>query len=235
MRALFRHEFRAYLNAPASYAVTGLYLMIVAVYYNIDNIRGRSGDMSSLYSTMGTLFLFIIPILTSRVIAEERRSGMEVLLITSPAGIPGIVAGKFLAVCSLLLLMISFTIIFPLLILLYTSLHPLSVFGYYIGLFLLGAAITAFGIFASALTESQVVAAIISFVCLLVMLIMKPIGAAFGGLVAKILNQISPFARFEELGRGVLSLNSVLYFLSFIFVFLFLTVCLLNRRRQNVK
>jgi len=160
---------------------------------------------------------------------------MEVLLITSPAGVSGIVIGKFFAVCALLFLMIAFTTIFPLLLLLYTSLHPLSVIGYYIGLLLLGAAIAAFGIFASALTESQVVAAIISFVSLLVMLIMKPIAASFGGFIAKILNQISPFARFEELGRGVFSLNGVLYFMSFIFVFLFLTVCLLNRRRQNGK
>jgi ABC-2 type transport system permease protein len=208
--------------------VTGLFLAVSAVYYTLDNVRGRSGDLTSLYSTMGTLFLFIVPLLTSRVIAEERRSGMQMLLLTSPVRITNIVAGKFLSALALIALMVAFTLLFPLLLLLFAPLHPLSLLGYHIGLLLLGASIAALGIFASALTESQVIAAIISFVTLLLLLIMRPIGAALGGSAAKILNYISPFARYEEMGRGVFSLSGVLYFLGFTFCFLFLTVCLVG-------
>jgi ABC-2 type transport system permease protein len=233
MKVIFKHEFRAYLHAPAAYAVIGLFLAVSAVYYTLDNVRGRSADLTSLYSTMGTLFLFIVPVLTSRVIAEERRSGMQILLLTSPASITNIIAGKFLAVFSLIALMAAFTLLFPLLLLLFAPLHPLSLFGHYIGMLLLGASIAALGIFASALTESQVIAAIISFVTLLLLLIMRPIGAALGGTAAKILSYISPFARYEEMGRGVFSLSGVLYFLGFTFCFLFLTVCLVGAGRQK--
>jgi ABC-2 type transport system permease protein len=233
MKVIFKHEFRAYLHAPAAYAVTGLFLAVAAVYYTLDNVRGRSADLTSLYSAMGTLFLFIVPILTSRVIAEERRSGVQMLLLTSPTKITNIVAGKFLAVFSLIALMVAFTLLFPLLLLLFAPLHPLSLFGCYIGLLLLGASIAALGIFASALTESQVIAAIIGFVTLLLLLIMRPIGAALGGAAANILSYISPFARYAEMGRGVFSLSGVLYFLGFTFCFLFLTVCLVGAGRQK--
>jgi ABC-2 type transport system permease protein len=233
MIALFKHEIRAWLNSPAAYAVGGLFLAIAAVYYTLDNVRGRSGDLSQLYSTLGTLFLFIVPVLTSRVIAEERRSGMQTLLITSPSGIAGIVAGKFFAVFALLVLMTAFTLLFPLLLLLFTPLYPPSLLGYYAGLLLLEAAIAALGIFASSLTESQVVAAIISFVTLLFLLIMRPIGAALGGDAAKVLGYLSPFARYAEFGRGVFSLSGTLYFIGFTFAFLFMTVCLVGAGRHR--
>jgi ABC-2 type transport system permease protein len=233
MKALFKHELRAWLNSPAAYAVGGLFLGIAAVYYTLDNVRGRSADLSQLYSTLGTLFLFIVPILTSRVIAEERRNGMQTLLITSPSGIPAIVAGKFFALFALLALMTACTLLFPLLLLLFTPLHPLSLAGYYAGLLLLGAAVTALGIFASALTESQVVAAVISFVALLLLLIMRPVGAALGGTAAAVLHHLSPFARYAEFARGVFSLEGTLYFLGFAFGFLFLTVCLVGAGRQG--
>jgi ABC-2 type transport system permease protein len=233
VRALFKHEIRAWLNSPAAYAVSGLFVALGSVYFTLDNVRGRSGDLSELYSTLGTLFLFIVPVITSRVIAEERRNGMQILLITSPSGTAGIVVGKFFAVFALLALMTAFTLLFPLLLLLFTPLYPLSLLGYYTGLLLLGAASAALGIFASALTESQVVAAIISFVTLLLLLIMRPVGAALGGTAAKALYSLSPFARYAEFGRGVFSLQGALYFLGFTSVFLFLTVCLVGAGRQG--
>jgi ABC-2 type transport system permease protein len=233
MKAAFRHELRAYLHAPVAYAAIGLFILLASVYFYIDNIRTRSGDLTSLYATVGTLFLFIVPILSARVIAEERRSGMEILLLTSPTGVSGIVAGKFLALFALLAAMIALTLVFPLLLLLFTPLYPLSLFGHYAGLLLLAAAIAAFGIFASALTESQVVAAIISFVSLLALLIMRPIGTALGGTAAKALNWLSPFSRFDELGRGVFSICAVLFFAAFAFVSLFLSAVLSAGNRRS--
>lgn len=221
------------MHSSVAYAVTGLFLAIAAVYYTLDNVRGHNADLSSLYSTLTILLLFIVPILTSRIIAEERRSGVLTLLITSPAKIAGIVMGKFFAVFVLIAIMTAFTLIFPLLLLLFTPLYPLSLLGSYIGLLLFGAAITAFGIFASALTESQVIAAIISFVTLLILLIARPIGAALGGTAAKALASISPFARYAEFGRGVFSLSNILYFLGFTFGFLFLTACLIEAGCQG--
>ncbi|MDR2656910.1 MAG: Gldg family protein [Oscillospiraceae bacterium] len=233
MKAALKHELRAYLHSSASYAVGGLFFLISAVYYSVDNIRGHSGDLSALYSAMGTLLIFIVPILTSRIIAEDRRSGLETLLFTSPTNISGIVAGKFFAVLILLVIIIALTLLFPLILLLFTPLHPLSLLGHYTGLALLGAAIASLGIFASALTESQVVAAIISFVSLLALLMMRPVSAALGGIGSKILAFVSPYSRFDEFGRGVFSLGGVIYFVGFAFLFLYLTAWLLTSRRNR--
>ena len=233
MRAMLKHELRSYVHSPASYAVSGLFIAVASIYYYLDNLRGRSGDLSALYSTIATLFLFIVPILTSRTISEERRSGTEILLVTSPTSIVGIVAGKFTAVLLLLIAMLSFTLVFPLFLLLYASIHPLSLFGYYIGLILLGAGTSALGVFCSALTESQVISSLISFTALLILFILRPVGAALGGAAAALFNYISPFARFDEFGRGIFSLQSTLFFVTFAFLFLLLTTCVLSVLRSN--
>jgi ABC-2 type transport system permease protein len=233
MSGVFRHELRAYRHSPLAFIVIGLFALLASIYFYADNIRTRTGDLSSLYSTVGTLFLFIVPILSARVIAEERRSGMDILLFTSPTKIHSIVIGKFLALYALLVAMIALTIPFPLLLTLFTSPHPLSLFGCYIGLLLLAASLASFGIFVSSITDSQVAAAIISFVSLLALLLMRPLGAAVGGAVSHALNWISPFSRFDELSRGVLSVPTALYFAMFTFLWLFFTVVLIARKHRG--
>lgn len=233
MKAIFKHELRAYFNSPVVYVVISLFTVIASVYYYIGNISGRSADLSKFFDTMGIILLFIIPILTSRTISEDRKTGMEVLVITSPARLSGIITGKFLAVFSVFLLMAAVTIVYPLLLLLFAKFSILTLAGSYIGFILLGAAITAFGIFASSLTESQVTAAIVSFAGLLVMLIIQPIGAVLGGNLSKVLNWFSIFSRYEELNRGIFSLSTLLYYFSFVFIFLFLTVQISESRRWS--
>ena len=233
MRALFGHEFRSYKRSPASYAVAGLFIMVSAVYFTLDNMRGRSADLSALYSAMSVLLLFIVPVLTSRIIAEDRRTGMDILYLTSPSGIVEIVAGKFLAAFALLASMIAITLVFPVFLLLFSDIHILSLLGYYTGLLLLCAGITALGVFISSLTASQVIASVAGFTALLLMFVMRPIGAALGGAAARALAFLSPFSRYDEFGRGIFSLQGIIYFLSFTFLFLFLTFCSLSAIRDS--
>jgi ABC-2 type transport system permease protein len=233
MSGVFRHELRAYRHSPLAFIVIGLFALLASVYFYTDNIRTRTDDLSSLYSTVGTLFLFIVPILSARVIAEERRSGMDILLFTSPTKIHSIVIGKFLALYALLVAMIALTIPFPLLLMLFTPPHPLALLGCYIGLLLLAAALAAFGIFVSALTDSQVAAAVIGFVSLLALLLVRPLGSMIGGAASHAFNWISPFSRFDELSRGVLGAPTVLYFVMFTFLWLFFTVVLISRKHRG--
>ena len=233
MRALFRHEFRSYIRSPASYAVAGLFIMVSSVYFTLDNMRGHSADLSSLYSAMSMLFLFIVPVLTSRTLAEDRRTGMDILYLTSPSGAAEIVAAKYLAAFALLVLVIALTLVFPIFMLLFTDLHILPLLGYYAGLLLLCAAITSLGVFISSLTESQVIASVTCFTVLLLMFVMRPIGAALGGTAARVFAFLSPFARYDEFGRGIFSLQGIIYFLSFTFLFIFLTFCSLSARNGD--
>ena len=233
MRAILKNELRSYLHSPVSYAATGLFIMIISIYYTLDNLRGRSSDLYELYSTMGLLFLFIIPVLTSRIIAEDKRTGTDILLLTSPLGLTKIVGGKYLAVCGLLLINIALTVVFPLFLLLFTKLPALPLAGYYIGLILLAASLAAFGIFISTLTESQVVATIIGFVVLLMLFIANPIGKAMGGFASKVFRIVSPFAQYDEFVSGRISIQGILYFLSTSFLFLFLSGCVISFARQK--
>ncbi|MGV8906567.1 MAG: ABC transporter permease [Acetobacterium sp.] len=233
MVAIFKSEFKAYFDSTIAYILIGLFIFVTSVYFYLGNIYNQSGDLSSLFGTMGTFLLFIVPILTSRSIAEDRKNGMEVLLITSPVRLSDIVLGKYLAVLSVFFVMVAITLIYPLILSIFSQPAIIPLVGGYLGFILLGGAMLSFGVFASSLTENQVTASIVSFVGLLMMMIAQPIGDALGGGIANVLNWFSIFSRYDDLNRGILGLNTIIYYLSFIAVFLFLTVRVIEKRRWS--
>ncbi|MBQ9519746.1 MAG: ABC transporter permease [Firmicutes bacterium] len=233
MKALFKHELRAYFYSPVTYIFIGLFFMICALYFFIDNIKGRSADFSSFYGTFPVVMLFMLPVLTAGSIADDRKSGMEILLITSPSSVPGIIFGKFLALMCVFAAMLLPTLILPCFMLLFANVSTGLLICRYTGLLLLGASIISFGIFASSLTENQVSAAIVSLLVLLLMFISKPIGRAAGGTLAGILNGFSVFSRFSDINSGRLDIEALVYYLGFCFAFLFFTVQATNFRRYG--
>jgi ABC-2 type transport system permease protein len=197
------------------------------------NIYNQSSDLSSLFGTMGIILLLIIPILTARTIAEDRKNGMEVLLITSPCKLSDIIIGKYLSVLVVFLVIVLITLFYPIILFIFSNLSIAPLIGQYLGFILLGASMISFGVFASSLTESVVGATIISLISLLIMMIIDPLGAAFGGIVSKIFSWFSIYSRYDDLNRGILSLDTIIYYLSFILVFLFLTVRVIEKRRWS--
>ena len=233
MNPIYKFELRTYRNSPVTYVFAGLFFMICAIYFFIDNIRGRSGDMTSFYNSMSIILLFMLPVFTARTISDDRKSGFEMLLITSPVSILRIILGKFWAVMNIILAMLASTVVFPLFLSLFAHLSVRTLLIRYAGLILLSASIVALGIFISSLTESQVAAAIISLIALLILFVARPIGTAIGGKPAKVIAGLSVFSRFTTMNEGVFTVGTVVYDISFIFVFLFLTIQTMEFRRLH--
>ena len=201
-------------------------------------IRDRGyADLSPFFRLAPYVFLFLIPALTMRTFAEERRTGTLELLLTRPVGVGSIVTGKFLAVCVLLLLTLLPTLLY------YFSVYRLGnppgnldsagTFGSYLGLLLLGAVFAAIGLFTSALTDNQIVAFLLGvFFCFLLYV---GLGAVAGldvlGGTAYWLGWLGLDAHYNALGRGLIDSRNVVYLLSWVILALAATTAVLQRRR----
>ena len=233
MFAIFKRELKSYFYSPIAYALIGLYIILSSVFFLLMNLNSLYADFTGNLSTMGFLLIFIIPILTMKMLAEDRRNGTEVLLATSPASLTDIVVGKYLASLCVFLVMTVLTFVYPIILSIFGKPPIPQIIGAYIGFILLGVSFISIGIFASSLTENQVVAAVIAFVGLLVMWLMDSITLYIASWAAKILSWFSLMSRYQNFNRGILNLADIVYYLSFTAVFLFLTVRVLEKRRWS--
>lgn len=232
MLAIMKKEIMSYFYSPVAYVLIGFYMLLTSVFF-IPNLTYQIGDFNSNLSSMGFMLIFIVPILTMRIIAEDRKNGTEVLLITSPVSIAGIVVGKYLASLAVFLVLTAISFIYPIILMAFGAQFTVQLVGGYIGFILLGASFIAVGVFASSLTENQVIAAVIGFVTLLIIWVAGSVGSMIGGIASKVLNWISLLSRYDDFSRGILGLSPIVYYLSFISVFLFLTVRVIERRRWS--
>jgi len=193
MFAVFKRELRAYFSSPIGWVVIGLFLFLSGIFFAASNLLGASSEYNGLLGTMAFLFLFVVPILTMRLLTEEVRQHTDQLLITSPLSVTAIVVGKYLAAVAVYLITLIVTVLYPVLMSFFAllGLEWWKILGGYIGLFLLGSSFIAVGLFFSSLTESQIVAAVATYAALLVMWIidaltnMVPQGWLYGlGFVA---------------------------------------------------
>ena len=232
MTAIFWKEVKSYFYSPMAYILIGLFILLTSIFF-FPNLTYSYGDFTGNLSNMGFILLFIVPILTMRILAEDRKNGTEVLLITSPASITSMVVGKYLAACFVFLIMTVLTFIYPIVLLAFGATFTPMLVGGYIGFILLGATFISVGVFASSLTENQIIAVVISFVSLLIMWLAGSLTTMVGGIAAKILGWFSLMTRYEDFSRGILGLGPVVYYLSFIAVFLFLTIRVIEKRRWS--
>lgn len=184
-----------------------------------------------LFSNMSVILLLLMPLITMRLFAEERRSGTIELLLTYPVRDGAVLVGKFLAALALYALMLALTLLYPLLVFAFTRLEWGPVLTGYVGLLLLGAAFIAAGIFASSLTENQIVAAMTTFGVLLLFWVIGWTADTVGGTGGRILSHLSLIEHFDNFGKGVLDTRDIVYYLSFIALALFLSLRSLEARR----
>lgn len=232
MRAIYMKELRTYFNSPVAYVVIGLFLLLTSIFF-MPNLTYQYGIFNDNLSTMGYLLIFLVPILTMRLISEDRKSGADVLLITSPVKLIDIVLGKYLAVFSVFLIMTALTLIYPLVLAIFGAPFTAELVGGYIGFILLGASFIAVGVFTSAITENQIIAAVVGIVSLLIMWLADSIAELVSGFGATVLNWFSLLSRYESFSKGILALGPVVYYLTFIAVFLFATIMVIEKRRWS--
>ncbi len=233
MLAILRRDLRSYFNSPIAYVLIGLFMIILGLFFNSGLSSGGSDFMGSFVSNMSFLLLFIVPIMTMRVFSEDKRNGTEVLLLTSPARVTEVVVGKFLASFCVFLIMTAVTLVFPIIIIIFGGPDIPLIFSAYLGYILYGAVYVAIGVFASSITENQIVAAIISFVTLFAMTALDFVASFLSGFPAKALTWLSLNERYSDFGSGIIDLTSVVFMISFAAVFVFLTVRVIERKRWS--
>lgn len=248
--AVYRKEMGHYFVSPIAYVVVGLFLILCAFFFNYYltsvseqiAMQGRYGMppevdvpgevLRAFLGLIATLILFFTPMLTMGVYAEEKKRGTMELLMTSPVTDVAIVLGKFLASVSLFIIMLLPTASYVAIMNLRSDPMPpwrLLLAGY-LGVVLLGGSLLALGTFVSSLTENQIIAAVLTFGALLFIWVLD-IGRNAGGVVGPVLQYLSLIRHYEDFTRGIIDTTGLIYYASFIFLFVFLTVRSLDSMR----
>jgi ABC-2 type transport system permease protein len=183
MLAVFRREIRAYFISPIGFTFIGFFLLLAGLFFAFTNLLSGSPNYTSVLSSLTFVFLFLVPILTMRLLSEDMKQKTDQLLITSPLSITGIVIGKYLAAVGVLLITLIITVIYPVIMSFYAvgGLAWWEILGGYIGFFLLGSCFISVGLFFSSLTDNQLIAAVITFAALLFIWILDPISQGLPG------------------------------------------------------
>ncbi len=224
MWAIIKKEFKSYLLSPIGYVFVGLFLFIFSIFFYVTLFQYRSINFEYLFYNGATILTFITPILTMRMFAEERKNGTEQLIMTSPRSITSVVLGKFIAASIIILITEAFTMMY-FVILKFFGQPSLSVaLNTLLGFFLLSLAYISFGMFASSITENQIVASVITIGVFMAMWFLPSASPIF-----EIFSLIN---RFEYYAIGLISIADVITFVSFTLLFILLTIITLQRRKS---
>lgn len=224
MWAIIKKEFKSYLLSPIGYVFIGLFLFIFSIFFFVTIFQYRSVNFEHLFYNGATILTFITPILTMRMFSEERKNGTEQLLLTSPRSITSIVLGKFIAAGLIILITEAFTMIYFVILSIFGNPSLTVALNTLLGFLLLALAYISLGMFASSITESQIVAAVITIAASLVMWFMPSMFEA--------LEMISLIFKFENYVIGLISIADVITFVSFTVLFILLTIITLQRRKS---
>ena len=287
MTAIFKREFKSCFTGMIGWVIAAVSLFFLGLYYTNRNLLYASSDFATVLYTMTMILLFLLPAISMRSFAEERKNKTDQLLLTSPVGIPSIVAGKYLAEVAVFALPLAAAVIMPLILTAFGTVSLVAAYSALLGYLLLGAACLAVGTWISALTENQILAYLATFGALLVAYLMNGIQTMFttGNLLAfvvfmvivlvaailvgvsckrltagltvfcigaaavfilflarpawlltafnAVLSALALFEPFKDIVGGMFSIPAIVYYLSVIGLFLFMTGQALERRRWN--
>lgn len=287
MTAIFKREFKSCFTGMIGWVIAAVSLFFLGLYFTNRNLLYASSDFASVLYTMTMILLFLLPAISMRSFAEERKNKTDQLLLTSPVSIPAIVTGKFLAELAVFALPLAAAVVMPLLLQAFGTVSLVAAYSALLGYLLLGGACLAVGTWISALTENQILAYLATFGALLVAYLMNGIQTMFttgnllafivfmivllvasvlvgvickrlaagavvfcaGAVVLFVLFQLRPawlltafnavlsalvlFEPFKDIVGGMFSIPAIVYYLSVMGLFLFLTGQALARRRWN--
>ena len=239
MLTILQKEFNAFLNSPVAYVVLGVFLiatgLFVWVFPDSSVLDYGYADLQTLFNLAPWIFLFLIPALTMRTFAEEKKAGTIELLLTRPLTDGQIIGGKYLACLLLALLALVPTLLY------YYSVYKLgspegnidsaATVGSYLGLALLAAVFAAIGVLASALTRDQIIAFLVAVVgCFLIYSGFDSLASVLQGSAAYYVSQLGIAAHYRDLSKGLVDSRDLVYFFSVVAVALQATRLALRSR-----
>lgn len=234
MLAILKKEFKGYFMSPIGYIFVGVFTFLASMFFSSGVLMYQQADIGLVFSNINIIYLFLVALLTMRLISEEKNKRTDQLLLSAPVSVTEIVLGKYLAAMSVFGVTLIVSLAYPLIMFMFGEPVLSEIIGSYIGFILLWGAFIAVGLFISSLTESQVIAGVFTFASLLMIYFISWFESSVNSvIIKKILNWFSLFSRYNEFQNGILNIQSVIYYLSFIFVFLFLTVRVIDKRRYS--
>lgn len=237
MRAIYKRELQSYFHSFLGPLFIGATLVLIGIYFSVYNLFMGYPYIGYALSSVVFLFLISIPVLCMRILAEERHQKTDQLILTSPVSAGSIVMGKFLALSTIFAIPVLIVSFYPVVMSFFGTVDFGKSYLAILGFFLYGLACIAICIFISSLTESQVIAAVLSFGILFLGYVMSALCSMIsstGNLLTKILGSFDMVGRFDDLLNGSFHLTSVVYYLSVILLFLIFTVQSIQKRRYHL-
>lgn len=229
--AICRKELQMYFYSPVAYVAFAFFFLITGFFFSLDFLNSRVVDVRPVFGNMMLVYLFVIPLLTMRLVSDELRQGTDELLLTSPASIGEIIVGKYLATVVVMLTLTAGTLLYPFILSQYGTLDQPILWLSLLSMFLLGSAMMAVGLFASSLTSHQMVSGIIGFVMILLLWMIEMLGESMLGKFKELLHFFSLVGRIGNFQRGIFDLPSFVFYLTFTVLFVVLSIQVLARKR----
>lgn len=235
MLAILKRELNSYFTSPIGYVFLAVFYFFSGMFF-YTVLYSNTTDITYVFDSLFTVLLFIVPLLTMRLLSEEKKQKTDQLLLTSPVSLTGLVAGKFLAAVVMYAIAVGITVVYSIILASFASPEWMVVIGNIFGALLFGAALISIGLFISSLTENQMIAAVGTFAVMMFIMMMDslsnllPAGFAF---IGEFLAHLSFMTRYDELVSGVLNIGTIFFFLSVAVIFNFLTIRVLEKKRWD--
>lgn len=234
MGAIYRREMNAFFTSGLAYVFLSVYFLFSGYFFYAGTLTQATTDTSAMFSALFLVILFLIPILTMRLLSEEKKQKTDQGLLTAPVGLWSIVLGKYLAALTLFTIAISVVFVYALILSYFGTVVWATLLANYFAMFLLGSAFIAVGVFISSLTENQMASAVASFLALMLLYMIDSIGSGISiDFIKNIFTSLSFYSRYIEFTMGIFNLSSVVFYLSAAFLFNFFTVRVLEKRRWS--
>ena len=239
MTAIFKREFASYFTSPLGYVFLAVFYGFSGLFLWLTCLTVGSAEMSSTFLWMFFIMMILIPVLTMRTMADDKRQKTDQLTLTAPVSVFGVVMGKFLAAFAIFMLGVAVMLIYALFLAGMASQSGAefgwaSFFGNFVGITLMGGVFISAGIFISSLTENQMIAAIGSIGANIVLCLFDVIsGFVTIDWIKDLISNLSVFYKYQEFTFGIFSLKNILFFLSIIVIFNFFTMRIVERRRWS--
>ena len=239
MLAIYRREIGAFFTSGVAYVFLAVFWLVSGIFFYNGVIASGTTDTSAMFSSMFYIVMFLIPVLTMKLLSEEKKNKTDQGLLTAPISLWDIVLGKYFAALTLFIVAESIVFVYAFILNYLGTVAWTPLLGNYFAMLALGAAFIAVGLFVSSLTENQMASAVVSLVVLFVIYLSEMLvsnfenGTMLQKLLYKVITTIAFYSKYNEFTNGVFSLPSVIFFISVAFLFNFFTVRVLEKRRWS--
>ena len=234
MLAVFKRDFGAFYKTPIGYTFSGIMILFINLTFYFLNVQSGIPDVKPVFFISMFGLAFIVPVLTMRLLSEEYKQKTDQLLLTSSLKVSSIVLGKYFAALFAFVMTLVGTLVIPLILAAYDALEPVALIGNYVALIVAAGSFISIGLFISALTENQLISALISWAVFIGIFLSDTFVRSLDILwLTNVFNWFSIFNRYNSFTLGLFSAGDIIFYLSISVVFLFLTTRVIEKKRYS--